>query len=85
MQEKDILQFPSVEILFAQKKAATIGFDGGVHTLDVSEADVFTNLVREHQPILAVLATRQRNLRIIFNVWQNKDVKVLKIMPACYN
>lgn len=60
---------------FLQKKAA-VGYDGGVHALDVSEADVYTNLVREHHPILSVLATRQRNLRIIFNVWQNKDVKV---------
>lgn len=65
-------------LYFLQKKAA-VGYDGGVHVLEVSEADVYTNLVREHHPILSVLATRQRNLRIIFNVWQSKDVKVSTI------
>ncbi|ODN03976.1 Katanin p80 WD40 repeat-containing subunit B1 [Orchesella cincta] len=59
---------------FLPKKSA-VAYDGGIHAVDVSEADVFTNLAREHQPILAVMATRQRNLRIIFNVWQTKDVK----------
>jgi hypothetical protein len=54
-----------------------MGFHGGVHMPDVSEIDVTTSLAKEHQPLIGVIVTRQRNLRIIYNIWQSKDVKVL--------
>jgi len=56
-------------------KKSPVAFGGGVHVVDINESDVFSTLLREHQPLLTVLLARQRNLRIIYNIWQTKDVK----------
>lgn len=49
---------------------------GGVAYPDLNETEVFTTLAQEHQSFLSVLVSRARNLRIVYNVWQSKDVKV---------
>lgn len=49
---------------------------GGVAYPELNETETFTNLAQGHQSFLAVLISRQRNLRIVYNVWQTKDVKV---------
>ena len=53
-----------------------MAFQGGVQIVDVDESKIFSNLGAEHQPIVSVLAVRQRNLRIIHTLWLSRDIKV---------
>ncbi|OXA46792.1 hypothetical protein Fcan01_18512 [Folsomia candida] len=54
---------------------ASMTMKGGVAYPELNETETFTNLAQGHQSFLAVLISRQRNLRIVYNVWQTKDVK----------
>uniref|UniRef100_A0A1B6E1F0 Katanin p80 WD40 repeat-containing subunit B1 n=1 Tax=Clastoptera arizonana TaxID=38151 RepID=A0A1B6E1F0_9HEMI len=41
----------------------------------MSESEVTNSLLSHHQNMLAVLKTRNRTLQIVYNLWQNKDLK----------
>ena len=42
---------------------------------EVSEGDVTSSLLKGHESMMAVLASRGRNLEITHKLWQNKDAK----------
>lgn len=52
------------------------GFEyGGSSVPDMSEQEVLSSMMRGHDSIMAILATRQRNLQIVYTHWQSKDLK----------
>lgn len=51
--------------------------DSSSLALEQTEMDVVTNIVQGHQPMMTVLSSRHRNLQIVYNLWQNKDAKVI--------
>ncbi|XP_017774062.1 PREDICTED: katanin p80 WD40 repeat-containing subunit B1 [Nicrophorus vespilloides] len=42
---------------------------------DMSETEVLGVILKKHDPMLSVLITRQRNLKIVFAQYKNKDIK----------
>jgi hypothetical protein len=61
--------------LFVQKSySKTYGYQ---QTLpEMSEAESLSSLMRGHDPMMAVLTSRQRNLKITYSLWHNKEMKV---------
>ncbi|XP_014270518.1 katanin p80 WD40 repeat-containing subunit B1 isoform X3 [Halyomorpha halys] len=51
------------------------GMEFGGSVPDMSEQEVLSSMMRGHDSIMAILATRQRNLQIVYTHWQNKDLK----------
>lgn len=72
----------AIDICMFQKSGITM--QGGVAIPNLSESEFFMKLAQEHQTFLSVLALRQRNLRIVYNVWQSKDVKVSILLTRSY-
>ena len=46
------------------------------YTLEQTELEVVANVAQGHQPMSTVLNSRHRNLQVVHNLWQHKDVKV---------
>ncbi|XP_015592392.1 katanin p80 WD40 repeat-containing subunit B1 isoform X2 [Cephus cinctus] len=42
---------------------------------EMSEAEVLSSMMRGHESMMAVLASRHRSLQIIYSLWHNKDLK----------
>lgn len=42
---------------------------------DMSETEVLGIFLRGHEPMMAVLSTRHRGLKIVFSQYRNKDIK----------
>ena len=42
---------------------------------ELSESEVTSSILKGHESMMAVLATRGRNLEITHKLWQNKDAK----------
>ncbi|CAH1388712.1 unnamed protein product [Nezara viridula] len=51
------------------------GMEFGGSVPNMSEQEVLSSMMRGHDSIMAILATRQRNLQIVYTHWQNKDLK----------
>ena len=45
---------------------------------ELSESEVTSSILKGHESMMAVLATRGRNLEITHKLWQNKDAKAGK-------
>ena len=58
-----------------QEPASRFSAYGKGFDQDYSETEVTNNMLRGHQSMVSVLATRGRNIEIIHKLWQNKDAK----------
>ena len=50
-------------------------YKGYGQTNELSESEVTSSILKGHESMMAVLATRGRNLEITHKLWQNKDAK----------
>ncbi|KAJ3661231.1 hypothetical protein Zmor_005637 [Zophobas morio] len=58
---------------FLPKNHRTLGFQQQLP--DMSEAEVLGALMRGHEPMMAMLVTRQRSLKLVLAQFRSKDVK----------
>ncbi|KYB27617.1 Katanin p80 WD40 repeat-containing subunit B1-like protein [Tribolium castaneum] len=58
---------------FLPKNHRTLGFEQQLP--DMSEAEVLGALVRGHEPMMAMLVTRQRSLKVVLAQLRSKDIK----------
>lgn len=51
----------------------------------MSESEVTNAVLSHHQNMLTVLKIRERNLRLVYSLWQSKDLKVSEIYCVLIN
>ena len=52
---------------------------------DMSETEVTSSILKGHESMMAVLATRGRNIEILRQMWVNKDAKAAVDQAVCLN